>query len=182
MRTAILISAALALNVSGAPASAQSKPNASHPCKREISCDCESIDAGVLTGGWKTDCRACEKGIHQKCMEAYANGQPLYRAIGAGGFCRNACSVTGDNPTPEPPPAQPVAAPSDAPHRPAKLKLRCRFEEEWKSETVGGKVVSGCVRKDGKRNGLWLAEDEKTGELVEIYYEDGKEVSRKSIE
>lgn len=181
MRYSVLSgAAALAAVLMTFPVGAQDgSPKASHPCKRVVNCDCESIDAGLLTGGWKTDCRACQKGIHQKCMEAYANGVPLYRAMVAGGYCENACSVTGDNPKPRAPETGGGSAPAEVSHRPAKMKLRCGLDEEWTVEEEDKTVTSGCTR-NGKRDGLWLIENTGTGEITEILYENGEEVWRKT--
>jgi hypothetical protein len=55
MRTALLgILGIAALVVQ--PANAQDD----NPCRAAMSCDCPGISAGILTGGWRADCKACE--------------------------------------------------------------------------------------------------------------------------
>lgn len=71
--------------------------HANHPCSKRISCDCQGIEAGLLTGPWRADCRTCERGIREQCMRAVANGTPSPEAVAAAPRCNNACSVYGDN-------------------------------------------------------------------------------------
>ena len=53
----------------------------------KISCDCPGIDAGLLTGPWRDECRNQEKALRAQCQEE-------------GKFPEGACVMAGPNPFP----------------------------------------------------------------------------------
>ena len=73
-----------------------------HPCGRAINCDCESIEAGILTIEWRKDCRRCQLSLRTACYNAYnANASTtIEEAVGAAGSCTGGCSVHGPNARP----------------------------------------------------------------------------------
>lgn len=71
----------------------RSHPAAGHPCEA-VSCDCNGIEAGLLTRPWRQDCRQCEAGIIQACLEA-SQRMPPQEAVRTVGSCKNKCSVKG---------------------------------------------------------------------------------------
>lgn len=151
-----------------------------HPCDGVINCDCESIDAGLLNIGWIPDCQNCQKGLIEACMEAYV-GQPLNRAVVAGGYCDTSCSVTGPNPTPVAP--EPVSAPDTGTPEPAAMTLRCDFDGEYTVlDDAGGITAAGCVDANGRRDGLWVVQDGEGRVIAEVYYEAGAERWRRDYQ
>src|SRR5690606_22510330 len=106
------------------PAIAQDE-GADSPCRQAISCDCASIEAGLLTGPWQGDCRGCEAGIIARCEAAYP---PLGTALAAGGFCNNVCSVIGPNPTPKAPPPMSEGKIPEGVYGAGPMYLSCPFE------------------------------------------------------
>jgi len=68
-----------------------------HPCSQGINCDCGGIEAGLLTGPWRQDCRNCQRGLRERCMRAVAAGTSSEAAVAASPRCRGGCSVYGDN-------------------------------------------------------------------------------------
>ncbi len=144
-----------------------------HPCAI-VTCDCESIEAGLLNSGWKPDCRSCQAGLIKRCEEAYP---PLSSAMSAGGYCERACSVTGPNPYPRP---APEAGDGDEPAiiKVGTMRLQCPFTMTVATATIDGKPAKGCVDEHGKRQGLWFVIDESAGTVTEILYREGEEVDR----
>lgn len=175
MRTALLgilgIAALLAQ-----PANAQDD----NPCRAAMSCDCPGISAGILTGGWRADCKACEANILEKCAQSYRQHGDMERALNEAGFCKRNCSVYGDGAFPDVPPASKTEAPAESiPPRPGVMRLLCAFGKSPQTERIGTLEFTGCNDKRGKRNGLWKAYDPEHKVLIEILYRDGKEISRR---
>ncbi len=69
-----------------------------HPCGRAINCDCPNIDAGLLTGPWKTECRRHQREMRSACYAAFQNSIPINEATFAGGTCRPAPHGPGARP------------------------------------------------------------------------------------
>ena len=161
----------------------QAAAQSSHPCEQLVDCDCENIQAGLLNRGWKPHCRSCQTKLRDACIEVY-DYELAYNAARIGGYCSDACGgIVGPNPRPLAPPKS--EAKNDggetwpAPFRPAKLELSCPADEELTFEEDGPLKMSGCVR-GGTKEGLWIAENSETGEIVEIYYENGVAIWRKT--
>lgn len=73
-----------------------------HPCALNINCDCQGIEAGILTRPWRQHCRGCQLGMRQQCMREYQADGNAARAISTVGFCNGRCSVYGPNYQPKP--------------------------------------------------------------------------------
>lgn len=173
-RLAVLAACALLF---GSPAIAQDEEkNASSPCRQAISCDCDNIEAGLLTRPWQDDCRACEAGIIERCEAAYP---PLSAGLAAGGFCENACSVTGPNPTPKaPPPMSEGEVPPEGVYGDGTVYLSCPFERTRRTVTYDGMEGQGCVDDTGLKQGLFFFVDEAANEIVEIMFNNDIETDR----
>lgn len=184
MRALCLLVTCLALSPLAMPAAAQQSAN--DPCSAGISCDCENIkDAGLLTRSWRADCRQCEGRIVDECRARYAKAADPLRAITEAvekaGYCDPHCSVRGPNPRPLQEAKRPRRAPSDPPlpdwAKP--MELLCGQQQKLHIDTMAGMQSSGCVNRDGKRHGLWIIRDTKRGLIIEVQYENGRQVSRR---
>lgn len=163
-----LVTFVLALAVSAA--------GAQTPCHTAISCDCEAIEAGLLSGPWRQDCRSCQEALIDACLEAYQS-QPIHIAATAGGYCENRCSVTGPNPYPAAPPSSPPAPEAGSVPRPATLTLACALNASWVVEEKDGLFWQGCRREDGAAMGIWVATDADGNVVGEIVFDgDGRVV------
>jgi len=180
--------AILFLAIAVGPTIAAAQVSEGHPCRQAISCDCANIKAGILSGGWKADCRKCETSMHEACAKAYP---PIGGAMAAAGFCELKCSVTGPDPYPKAPPKS--AATKSAAQAPAKsgndnsapkvfghapMRLVCPRSMSLTTATIDGQKADGCVDRKQKRQGLWVFIAESTNEIVEILFVDGREVAR----
>ena len=166
---AALMSCALLSSQEGA-----AQESGGHPCQEVVTCDCDSIEAGLLNSGWKADCRNCEKGIIEACEAAYP---PLSSAMAAGGYCEKTCSVTGPNPYPR----APAEAAGDDDISIAKIgtmRLQCPATMKLSVIEIDGKKARGCKNDKGKPYGVWFIVDESAGTVTEIIYVDGVEVER----
>jgi hypothetical protein len=165
------------------PAPAQDKRE--DACGAAIDCDCENIaGAGILTAGWKADCRRCEARILASCRRSYENGALAQSAIGDAlqrvGYCQNACSQIG--PSPRPIPSEKRAA-EDAqeaaiPQALKPMRLLCALNERLRYVTHEGVWAVGCMRGN-RRNGLWRIRNEPRSTEHDVYYRDGREVWRR---
>jgi hypothetical protein len=171
---------ALALLLAAASVSAQG----GNPCRAAMSCDCLSIQAGLNTGPWRSDCRSCEAKILEKCAQSYANHRDMERALNEAGFCRRDCSAFGPGAFPNEPPkkaGENAAAPNPSMARLGEMRLLCAGNAAPKSERIGELQFTGCKDKQGRRNGLWKAHEAGRKLVVEILYQNGREVSRREL-
>jgi hypothetical protein len=144
-----------------------------HPCAI-VTCDCENIEAGLLTRSYRRDCRSCQSSLIERCKEAYP---PLSSAMTAGGYCQHECSVNGPNPYPALPP-EVKESDDESIITVGPLRLQCPFAMTVATATIDGKPAKGCVDEHGKRQGLWFVIDEDAATVTEILYRDGTEVDR----
>jgi hypothetical protein len=170
-RIAFVVACLLVLDT---PAIAQDE-EAGTPCAQAISCDCENIEAGLLTGPWKDDCRSCQAGMIERCDAAYP---PLGNGLAAAGYCENACSVTGPNPTPKAPPPMSEGEVPEGVFGAAPMLLSCPLNMKLSTISVDGMDAQGCLDEAGLKQGLFVFVDEATNEVVEILFADDVEVDR----
>ena len=174
-----LILALLAALALASPAMSQQ----STPCTAAINCDCDNIEAGLLTGGWKADCKACQAQMIVKCEAAYP---PLGTAIAAAGYCDVSCSVYGPNPTPLEPAAAAAAAGETDPDPATSVRvygegamlLACPLNSKVSTTTYEGMTMRGCQNEAGQKHGLFVFLDTATTEIVEILFENDVEIDR----
>ncbi|MEZ5667323.1 MAG: hypothetical protein R3F55_07805 [Alphaproteobacteria bacterium] len=174
--------AALALSLAwAAPALGQpDEPAAGTPCAA-ITCDCETIEAGLLNRAWRADCRACETALVEACLEVYAPALSAWAAMTDGGYCAQRCSVTGDNPYPPAPDATGSDSGAAGLPQPFPLHLRCPFGAMPVTEERDGLTWYGCRTDDGTPVGPWTALDGQGNPVEEVFYDaDGNALHRRS--
>ena len=180
--------AMLLFAIAAGPTIAAAQVSDGHPCRQAISCDCANINAGILSGGWKADCRKCEASILEACVKAYP---PIGGAMAAAGFCELKCSVTGPHPYPKAPPKSAATkSPAQSPAKSgndkstpqvfghAPMRLVCPLSMSLTTATIDGQKADGCVDRKQKRQGLWVFVNEPANEIIEILFVDGREVAR----
>lgn len=167
-----------------APAAGQQSRN--DACSAGINCDCANIkNAGLLTGPWRDDCRKCEGRIVAECREQLAKTQDPLRAIEEAvrkvGYCDPLCTARGPNPRPVQEAQRPRRAASDPPlpEWVKPMQLLCGLEQKLRIDTMAGIESAGCVNAAGKRHGLWILRDTKRGLIIEVEYDNGRQVSRR---
>jgi hypothetical protein len=153
------------------PAAAQQ----STPCREAMSCDCDNIDAGILTGGWKQDCRSCEAAMVERCEAAYP---PLGSGLAAAGYCENACSAIGPNPYPKAPPQVAEGEEPENVFGEGVMLLSCPLNMTLTTVTIDGAEAEGCLDEAGLRQGLFVFIDTASNEVVEILFADDVEIDR----
>ncbi len=184
MRALWLLATCFAIPLMAAPAAApQTRDDA---CNAGINCDCANIkDAGLLTGPWRDDCRKCEGRIIAACREELAKTQDPLRAIEEAvrkaGYCDPHCTARGPNPRPVQEAQRPRRSQSEPPlpEWAKQMQLLCGQGQKLDIDTMGGIEAAGCLNANGKRHGLWILRDTRRGVIVEVTYDNGREVSRR---
>lgn len=146
-------------------------------CAGFIDCDCGNIEAGLLTGPWRDDCNACQQRLVEQCEEIYSPSVSIWEAATVGGYCENACSVTGPNPYPPAPEEGDARAYS--PPSVGEITLMCPIGAVPDVNEGDGITRHGCRDAEGRPVGLWIAVDAEGNVISEaLFGPDGEVIER----
>lgn len=139
--------------------------NAQSVCE-SITCDCESIQAGILNIHYLPSCRACQSRLREACSEV-APSVPIWTALTQGGYCETSCEIAGPAHYPPAPTEEEAAAIAEDEFHAARLTLECQLGALPVSVPENANLWYGCLTEEGRRTGTWTLVD-RTGDVVAL--------------